>query len=293
MVMCNGSPIAPDGVGGSYANTDADDRAALWQSLGAAQGMLTGGAVTAVAGSLAVQVASFRAAIEERDSSSNGLNRGYHAWSDDDSTVVFDPPDAQSRNDALVLAVADTSAGAGAFGTGVSEAGPQLVVVKGVSGTTTPRLDSDIATWVGSGGWMRLADVPVAPGDTQINTANWTLADVSIGAGADAPPPADTWHNVAFKNGWSATGDPVQYTDLGNDLVALRGRVQPGTIGAVVFTLPAGYRRSRDILGGIIAYAHSGGFALVQPMANGDVTISFQSGSQLWVNLDGVVFSTR
>lgn len=179
MPLVNGGPIGPDGLGGAYKNTDADDRAALWQSLGAAQVMLAGGALTYPVGVLAVDVATFRALVAERDSSGVRLSRGYHAWADVSTRAVFAAPSASARNDALVLVVADTSAGAGAFGTGVTQAGAQIVVVTGVSGTTVPRTDTEVQNWVGSGGWMRLADVRIDPTDTEVKAANVTKANVT------------------------------------------------------------------------------------------------------------------
>lgn len=180
MPTVNGGPVAPDGLGGAYKNTDSDDRAALWQSLGADQGILSGGALTTPAGSLTVEMAAFRAAVAERDAAGVQIDRGYHAWADSPTTVVFDAPSASARNDAVVLTVADTSAGAGAFGSGVSEAGPQLLVVTGVSGTTTPRTDAQIQSWVGSGGWMRVADVRINPTDTEVADANVTKANTAV-----------------------------------------------------------------------------------------------------------------
>lgn len=179
MPLVNGGPIGPDGLGGAYKNTDADDRAALWQSLGAAQVMLSGGALTYPVGVLAIDVAAFRALVAERDSSGVRLSRGYHAWADASTRAVFAAPSASARNDALVLVVADTSAGAGAFGSGVTQAGPQIVVVTGVSGTTVPRTDAEVQSWVGSGGWMRLADVRIDPTDTEVKAANVTKTNVA------------------------------------------------------------------------------------------------------------------
>lgn len=176
MVTVNGGPVGPDGLGGSYKNTDSDDRAALWQSLGARQRLISGGTLTEVSGSLAVTMDAFRAAIAERDSAGNELDRGYHAWDDDQITIAFNPPSAQVRKDAVVLLVADTSAGEGAFGTDVTEAGPQVIPVAGTSGVTTPVPDADIQAAVGAGGWLRVGDVKINPGDTEIGAGNLVQA---------------------------------------------------------------------------------------------------------------------
>lgn len=231
MPLVNGGPVGPDGLGGAFKNTDASDRTALWRSLGARQGILSGGALSTPAGVLAMDVAAFRAAVAERDSAGTALARGYHAWADATTTVVFDAPSASSRVDAVILAVADISAGAGAFGSGVTEAGPQLLVVTGVSGTTVPRTDVEVQDWVGSGGWMRLADVRIDPTDTEVNDANVTTA-------AD-PYLSSTWRTLQLASGFTPGNNPGCRLHRGT--VFFRGNVN-GTFatGSVITIVPAG-----------------------------------------------------
>jgi hypothetical protein len=170
MPLIRGIPAGPNGAGGSFANEVEADRAALWDALGASQGVIRGFAHSGVAGAMALDFTAGSGLLGERAADGTAsLERGYHVWADVTTRVLFDPASASARNDAVVLAYVDTEDGP--LGTGVTEVGPQLVVVKGVSGTTTARTDADITGWLGRGGWVRLMDVPIAAGSTEIDLA--------------------------------------------------------------------------------------------------------------------------
>jgi hypothetical protein len=170
MPLIRGVPAGPNGSGGSFANEVEADRAALWDALGASQGVIRGFVHSGVAGAMALDFTAGSGVLGERAADGTAsLPRGYHVWADVTTRVPFDPASASARNDAVVLAFVDTEDGP--LGTGVTEAGPQIVVVKGVSGTTTARTDADINGWLGRGGWTRLMDVPIAAGSTEINLA--------------------------------------------------------------------------------------------------------------------------
>lgn len=175
--LIDGGPAGPDEIGGQYRNRILTDRTTWWYALGGRQGVLTGFTHSTVAGQMALDYTAGVAAVEERDSLGNtGTSRGYVVWSGGVSRVQFGAASASDRKDAVVVAFCDKAAGAGAFGTETSVVGGQLVVVPGVSGTTTARTDSQIQAAVGSGGWVRIADVLIPAGSTQISAGNVTLA---------------------------------------------------------------------------------------------------------------------
>lgn len=155
-------------------------------------------------------------------------------------------------------------------------------------------------------------------GDWYLNNANgdvyektgasaWTLRDNLTGpAGStgaqgpagDAPTlyTLDTWHVVgavgepAFQNAWvnyggSYFGAAFKKDPLGK--VQLRGMVKSGTIGAAIFTLPAGYRPVKDSYPVVNSVAPGG--LVIFPTG---VVAAFAPASNGWVNLDGVEFDT-
>jgi hypothetical protein len=180
--LIEGGPAGPDEAGGQYRNRILTDRTTWWFALGGRQCVLKGMAHAVVAGQMAMTFTAGVAAVEERDSLGNtGTSRGYTVWSDATTQVTFGAASASDRKDAVVVAFCDLAAGAGAFGTETSVVGGQLVVVPGVSGTTTPRTDSQIQEAVGSGGWVRLVDVLIPAGSTEISAANVTKNTAGYG----------------------------------------------------------------------------------------------------------------
>lgn len=181
MTLIRGGPAGPDGLGGAYSNTVESDRAALWSALGGRQGVLRGFVHSGVSGQMSLSFTAGAALVDERDASGNAgtLFRGYHVWSDTATVVQFGPASPSARNDAVVAAFVDTEDGP--VGTGGLDVGPHLVVIPGVSGTSTPRTDTQITAWLGRGGWIRLLDVPIASSDVQINLAGITDRKTSAG----------------------------------------------------------------------------------------------------------------
>lgn len=223
MVQLDAGIIGPDGLGGAYKNTANVREAAWWHAMGAQQGVIKGMVVSGVPGSMALSVAAGAVLVSRRDGSNNVQDMGYLVPVPTATTVTFGPASASARNDALVAAVVDTTDGA--VGTGALANGGQLVAVPGVSGTATPRTDAQIAAYLGRGGYVRLADVPIASTDTQINTANLTLASP---------------YNVV-DTGWitlsSATlTGTVRYRKLGNE-VYVQADGTAATVSGTVITL--------------------------------------------------------
>jgi hypothetical protein len=180
MTLIRGGPAGPDGLGGAYDNEVETDRSAWWYALGGRQAVIKGFVHSGVAGSMALDFTAGAALVGERAADGTAsLDRGYLVWEDAVTRVTFGPAAAAARNHAGVAAFVDVEDGA--VGTGGLDVGPHLVVVPGVSGTTTPRTDSDINAWLGKGGWVRLLDVPIAAGSTEINVAGLTANSGSVG----------------------------------------------------------------------------------------------------------------
>lgn len=179
MTGVNAGWIGPDGLGGAYKNTASVIEAQTWYALGGKQGVLKGMTTAGVAGSMALDVAVGAALVSRRDGSNNVQDMGYLVPVPTTTRVTFGAASVGARNDALVCAVVDTTDGP--VGTGGLSVGGHLVVVPGVSGTATARTDAQIQAWLGRGGFVRLADVPIASTDTQINTTNIVKTAASYG----------------------------------------------------------------------------------------------------------------
>lgn len=173
MTFIKGVYGAVDDAAAAWRNSIEDIRAMVWNAWGRSQGIVTGFVMTPTVGSLAVDFTAGGAIIEQRGTDINGDGRGYFVYNDVTTTVTFSAPSAASRNDAVVFCWGDPQYGAlGA--SAASPGGPQIVVVQGVSGSTTPRTDTQIQTAIGVGGWFRFADVIIAPGNTTVQAGNIT-----------------------------------------------------------------------------------------------------------------------
>jgi len=178
MTIIRGVWGAVDDVAAAWQNDIEDIRGELWD-LYRRQGVVRGLVMTADAGSLSVTFTAGSAIVEERGTDITGNARAYHVAFYDSFQVTFGAPSAAVRNDALVVAWADPQYGS--LGASVSSpGGPQVVVVPGVSGSSTPRTDAQINTAIGPGGWFRFADVIINNGDTQIAPANVTRTGQTV-----------------------------------------------------------------------------------------------------------------
>lgn len=283
MTVIRGVFGARDEVGDPFHNTAEDIRAAMWHALGGAEGILEGFAMSTVAAAMEVDFAAGRALIAERGVDITAEDRGYYVFADDTTTVTFQAASVADRCDAVVFAWPDPQYGS--LGGGVTEAGPQIVVIQGVSGSTTPRTDSEINTAVGVGGWFRYADVVIDSTDTEINAANITLT---------YPNQSSDWMTVgatgapAFQNSWSAgaLGQPPRFRKDAAGNVHLFGAMEGGGTGTVAFTLPAGFRPSAPF-----RHAAAGGTSVnrLTVEADGDVVPTWASSDDIYFS---VVFST-
>ena len=201
MTQILGGVAGPADTAGTVAfqNTADADRTWLWYSLqrGRSSGViLEGFEPSVVSGQMQLSFTQGAVVCAERDGSGTSLRRGYLVYSDGAVTVPFGAASASARNDAVVAAFVDPEDGAP--GTGGLATGGHLVVVPGVSGVTAVRTDTEIRTFLGRGGFLRLYNVPIAAGSTEIN-----LAGADIAAHRN-----DQWNYLASAvavSGWSIT----------------------------------------------------------------------------------------
>jgi hypothetical protein len=156
---------------GSYQNKAETDRRLLRRIVGNQAGQWTGMTLTPKVGSLGVDIAAGEAIVTGRSTTSQGF---YYVTDSAVASIVWPAPSAQPRIDALVLAVGDTQYGALGAGMG-GTVGPKWIVVQGTpSGTPSAPIDATIQTAVGAGGWERIANVAVNPGDTALVAGDFT-----------------------------------------------------------------------------------------------------------------------
>jgi hypothetical protein len=172
MTAIKGVYGAVDEVLAVWRNDIEDIRALIWEMFGQTQGIIRGFVMTPTVGSLALDFTAGAAIVEQRGTDITGDARAYFLYNDTTTVVTFGAPSAASRSDAVVFAWVDRQYGA--LGTGVTTGGPQIIVVPGVSGSVTPRTDAQIQTAIGVGGWFRMADVVIAPGNTVVAPGNIT-----------------------------------------------------------------------------------------------------------------------
>jgi hypothetical protein len=173
MVAIQAGLIGPQADGTTPFQNPLDiERHMLWARTGQRPGIVKGLVPSVVAGQMQLSFSAGSAVVCERDGSQVEQDRMYPVYSPSTAVVQFSAASALNRNDAVVAAAVDVEDGA--QGTGAIGVGGHIVVVPGVSGTTTPRTDAHIAAFLGRGGWHRLYDVPIASGSTQINLAGAT-----------------------------------------------------------------------------------------------------------------------
>lgn len=97
------------------------------------------------------------------------------------------------------------------------------------------------------------------------------------------------WCGFTFQNSWvnynAATYSSGAYTKGTDGVVQLKGLIRSGTIGAVVTTLPAGYRPGHQLL---ISVQSADAIGVIDIYPNGNVYASI--GTNTWLALDSVNF---
>ncbi len=112
--------------------------------------------------------------------------------------------------------------------------------------------------------------------DTGLDVPQWHV----VGTGSGEPAFANSWVNFGGSQITAA------FIRLPDGMVLLRGQVKSGTIGAAVFTLPAGYRPSAIV--GPFAVHSNAAFGECEVLSTGEVVAL--TGNNTSFNLDGVCF---
>lgn len=273
MALIRGGPAGPDGSGGAYDNTVQTDRAAWWHAMGGRQGVIKGFAHAGVAGQMALDFTPGAALVGERDGTgAASIDRGYLVHASETTRVLFGTASASDRNDAVVAAFVDVEAGP--VGTGQLEVGPHLTVVPGVSGTTTPRTDAQINDYLGRGGWVRLMDVPIAAGSTEIAVSGISLSKEKGG-----------WFAVPTSSSFPpVTGAEFQIRRVGRQ-VFLHGAVTrqnsaltPGAAETLMSSvnLDPAYRPVRTMRAVVTTYDSTGAVLWLSILTNGSLSVRNQ-----------------
>lgn len=278
--LIDGGPAGADEAGGQYRNRILTDRIAWWRSIGRRQGVLRGFVHSTVAGQMQLSFTAGETAVEERDSLGvANTARGYLVWTGADAIAQFDVASASARNDAVVVAFVDVSVGAAALGSGTTTVGGQLVVVPGVSGSSTPRTDAEIQSYVGSGGWVRLMDVAIAATDTEINPASVTK---------NVSAYLTDWRTLPLSSGFTGTtqvrrnGDSVYFRGNATGTYATSTAIQIVPVGGVPTSMrPA--QRVNVFLAGNSTVGSSR--AYVEP--DGSVWVVTGPNAPTYISLDG------
>jgi hypothetical protein len=278
LTLIRGIWAGPDGAGGAFKNGVESIRALSWHALGGRQGVIKGLVHSGVAGTMALDFTPGAALVGERAADGTAtLDRGYLVWNDVVTRVTFGPASASARNDAVVAAFVDVEDGPA--GTGGLEVGPHIVVVPGVSGTTTPRTDADINDWLGRGGWVRLLDVPIASTDTEINVAGVT----------DHKPWAGQPHARArIAGAQSLSHDTLTTADLisDGDNVARGGFAVSTSTDRITWN---GARAIRALVNVDVSFSANGtGFREVQARHNGGVLGAYGKSIRIDATSSGV-----
>jgi hypothetical protein len=116
------------------------------------------------------------------------------------------------------------------------------------------------------------ADVPVDLQLAGTAVVGDTVGLVRLGRDWASLGAIDTdWQTPTFQNDWAEYADAnygtVRYRKVGG-LVFIRGLIADGTLGAVAFTLPVGYRPAQHH---IFASVSAGAFVELRVLNNGDV----------------------
>lgn len=147
------------------------------------------------------------------------------------------------------------------------------------SGMTNPmQAAGDIIVGGAGGDPTRLA----AGGDGQ---------ELILSSGTAAWAGETTWTVPTLGNGWTSGGGAdaiVGYRKLSSGLVVLTGVLHPGTWGATIFTLPAGYQPGAIIVFGLIS-----GIGIQQLVIDTTGAVSINqttAGTTTYVGLNGAFF---
>lgn len=103
--------------------------------------------------------------------------------------------------------------------------------------------------------------------------------------------PSHTWVAPTFQNSWTNYGGQWQtarYTRTADGIVHVQGLVSSGTMGATIFTLPAGYRPSTTSWLIFPVQTNPNTIGRVNVTNGGEIIC--EAGSNSWVSLSGISF---
>lgn len=184
---------------------------------------------------------------------------------------------------------------------------------------TNPRIDLVVATVQDAGysgatnNWVTQVVTGTAAGSPSapaIPASSMVLAEVAIAANATSVVNANItdkrvfantphWYNVGdpsvpvFEHSWVNYGggySPVGYCLDNQGFVHLRGMAKSGSMGTVIFTLPAGFAPPYNNL---FTITSNGQWDFLTVSSAGGVTADPGSGSNAYVSLDGISFSVH
>jgi len=137
------------------------------------------------------------------------------------------------------------------------------------------------------------------PNDTWKPNSNWILLAVhngdSAGGGSTYLKFMPTngnfykWITPTFENSWANYSTDYNYAGYyrdGDGIVRLRGLVKNGTTSATIFTLPVGFRPTKQEL--FVAISSATNVSRVDVKPTGEV--HHNGGSNGWFSLDGITF---
>jgi hypothetical protein len=213
---------------GSYA---ASQDRLLMQSLWPG-GSCSGGVTTAVAGTMNVSIAPGFAAVPLQAGQGVALCRWDAA---EVVTLSAAPPSGQSRIDLIVAQVQDNALDAG---------GNNAFIFTAIAGTPAASAPATPATPTNA---MAIATVTVVGAVANLNAAvilDLRTTQQAVTAGGTPILVGSTPGAPPFQNGWANSAPPAQPVRfmLQSSRVYVEGAVAGGTAGAVIFTLPLGYR---------------------------------------------------
>lgn len=155
-----------------------------------------------------------------------------------------------------------------------------------------------LRTYFGSASYIDLTPwIEWEDGETRIEVATpaRSLSSSGVGSGTDSGAVnqlSAEWTAPTFAGTWTDFGpgyEEAAYRRV-SDMVQLRGIVAGGTTGQTIFTLPAGFTPPVRVLFPSIA---QDAFARVDVLANGQVQYNLGTASPTFVDLNGIMFSTR
>lgn len=115
----------------------------------------------------------------------------------------------------------------------------------------------------------------------------WTSTELLTNTDLNASLASTAWTAVSYTNSWVDfdAARAVQYRKVGDE-VQLRGLMKSGTVGSSSFTLPSGFRPSRQEEYAVESNAL---FGVIRVLTDGTVTCTV--GSNVYVYLSGIRFS--